>query len=66
MTPAEIKSARATLGLSQAGLARALGLADDRIIRRWEAGDVAITGPARLAIRYMLAFGLPDVAFKPR
>ena len=58
MTPEQIKSARQQLGLSQAALARILGLADDRIIRRWEAGTVAITGPARLAIRYMLAYGV--------
>ncbi len=65
MTPAEIRSARVQLGLTQAGLARVLGLADDRIVRRWEAGDVAITGPANLAIRYMLRYGPPERALKP-
>lgn len=66
MTPTEITDARKQLGLTQAELARVLGLADDRIVRRWEAGDVAITGPAQLAIRYMLAFGLPEAAFMRR
>ena len=64
MTPEQIKSARQQLGLSQAALARILGLADDRIIRRWEAGTVAITGPARLCLRYLLKYG-PLSAVEP-
>jgi DNA-binding transcriptional regulator YiaG len=57
MTPTELIAARKQLGLSQAGLAAALGLTSDRTIRRWEAGDMPITGPAELAIRYMLKYG---------
>ncbi len=57
MTPSELVAARKQLGLSQAGLAAVLGLANDRTIRRWEAGDMAISGPAQLAIRYMLKYG---------
>jgi DNA-binding transcriptional regulator YiaG len=61
MTPEEIVSARKQLGLSQAGLAAELGLANDRTVRRWEAGEIPITGPAELCIRYMLMYGfLPD------
>ena len=53
MTPAEVKRCRQTLGLSQRGLARLLRLSEDngdRIIRRWEAGEVEITGPASLVL----------------
>ena len=58
MTPAEIKSARTTLGLSQAGLAEALRLGANggRTVRRWEAGEMPISGPAEVAIRLMLKY----------
>lgn len=62
MTPKEINAARHQLGLSQAGLARVMGIADDRTIRRWESGETPITGPASLLLRYMVRYGLPDVA----
>lgn len=42
MTPAALKTARETLGLSQAGLAHLLGMdsdAPDRTVRRWELGE---------------------------
>ena len=42
MTPTELKQARATLGLSAAGLAKVLHLGSGRTIRRWEAGDSRI------------------------
>lgn len=56
MTPDEIKDARQRLGLSANGLAEALrlGKGGGRTVRRWEAGDVAITGPASVAIELML------------
>lgn len=61
MTPArmdrwEIRSARARLGLSTAGLAKALRLGKDggRTVRRWEAGDTPISGTAQVAIELML------------
>lgn len=56
MSPADIKSARQRLGLSQSGLAEALRLGPngERTIRRWEAGDVPVTGPASLAIEMLL------------
>lgn len=53
MTPSEVRRCRQTLGLSQRGLARLLRLSEDngdRIIRRWEAGEVEITGPASLVL----------------
>jgi DNA-binding transcriptional regulator YiaG len=56
LTPDEIKAARQRLGLSANGLAEALrlGKGGGRTVRRWEAGDVAITGPASVAIELML------------
>jgi DNA-binding transcriptional regulator YiaG len=56
MTPAELKDARRKLGLSTAGLARALrlGAQGARTVRRWESGDSGIPGPAQVAIEYML------------
>jgi DNA-binding transcriptional regulator YiaG len=56
VTPADIKSARKALGLSQAGLAERLrmGANGGRTVRRWELGEVPITGPASVAIEYML------------
>lgn len=58
MTPADIKSARQRLGLTQQGLAEALRLGPngERTIRRWEQGDVPVTGPASLAIELLLNF----------
>jgi len=58
MTPDAIKAARHELGMTQAGLAAALELHPDngaRTVRNWEQGKIAITGPARVAIRLMLA-----------
>lgn len=49
MTPAIFKSYRIQLGLSQSGLAELLR-SDTRTIRRWEAADREIPGPAEVAI----------------
>lgn len=56
MTPDAIKEARQALGLSQSGLAERLrlGTNGERTVRRWEKGDVPITGPAAVAIELML------------
>jgi DNA (cytosine-5)-methyltransferase 1 len=56
MTPTEIKTARQRLGLSQVGLAETLRLGPngERTVRRWEQGDVPVTGPASLAIELLL------------
>jgi DNA-binding transcriptional regulator YiaG len=56
MTPAELRSARAALGLSAAALARALelGKGGDRTVRRWEAGERDIPGPVRVVLRMLL------------
>lgn len=57
MTPQELKSSRKRLGLTQAGLARALLMSQDnggRTVRRWEAGTHPIPGPVELAIKWLL------------
>ena len=60
MTPAEVLAARRALGMTQAQLAAALELHPEngkRTVRHWETenGKFAITGPARVALRFMLA-----------
>lgn len=56
MTSSDIRSARKRLGLSANGLAEALrlGKGGGRTVRRWEAGDTPISGPASLAIELLL------------
>lgn len=56
MTPAELKEARRKLGLSAAGLAKALrmGKHGGRTVRRWEAGECEASGPVLVAIELML------------
>jgi DNA-binding transcriptional regulator YiaG len=56
LTPADIRAARARLGLSANGLAAALrlGTHGGRTVRRWEAGQCPIQGPAQVAIGLML------------
>jgi DNA-binding transcriptional regulator YiaG len=56
MNPADLRTARKRLGLSTNGLAEALrlGKGGGRTVRRWEAGDTPISGPASLAIEMLL------------
>lgn len=56
MTPQEFKAARKQLGLSIEQMSEALrmGVNGGRTIRRWEAGDIPVTGPAQVAVEYML------------
>ena len=60
MTPAELRAARAALGLTQQQLAESLGLSSGRIIRAYEAGTGLkrtrgeIPGPVASAIKMML------------
>ena len=63
MTPYEIKQARKALGWTVNDLADALRMAPssgNRTIRRWENGDLPITGPAMVAIEAMLAGYIPE------
>ena len=45
---------RRALGLSQPAIARALLIAQDRTIRRWEQSEQAISGPAWVALEAKL------------
>lgn len=54
MTPAELKTAREKLGLTQRGLARVIKVKSDRTIRKWEDGESDIAGPAVVLIRLLL------------
>lgn len=56
MTPAEFRAARKALGLSANGMAEALrlGKGGGRTVRRWEAGDVPVSGPVSLAVQLLL------------
>jgi DNA-binding transcriptional regulator YiaG len=45
---------RKALGLSLNEMARALLIAGDRNLRRWEDGTRPISGPAWVAVEYML------------
>lgn len=56
MNSDEVRAARHMLGMTQDQLAKALrmGLDGKRAVRRWEAGDRCISGPASVAIEFML------------
>ena len=56
MNPEEVRAARYALGMTQDELAKALRMGRDgkRAVRRWEAGDRCISGPASVAIEFML------------
>ena len=56
MSPRKIRSARLSMGLTQHELAVLLRMGGDgkRSVRRWEAGDREISGPASVAIEALL------------
>lgn len=54
MTPAEFLKIRQHLGLTQEGLAQALGVRSNTIAR-WERGEVPILRVTELAMRYLAA-----------
>ena len=62
MTPADLRTARKTLGLTQSGLAAALRLSPkngDRSVRIWEQEGNTVPGPVQVAVGMMLARSLP-------
>jgi len=60
MTPTELKAIRQRYGLSTRELAELLRISDQRTIRRWEAGDNPISGPASIVLELMDADELPN------
>jgi DNA-binding transcriptional regulator YiaG len=48
MTPAQFKAIREQADLTQTALAARLRISDNRSVRRWEAGDRAISGPVTI------------------
>jgi DNA-binding transcriptional regulator YiaG len=69
LTPAEVRAARAALGLTQTGLADLLGRRA-RAVQWWEQDDAPdkqrIPADTALLLQYMVRYGLPDVALKAR
>ena len=60
MTPTEVQSIRNRAGLTQTELARLLRISDIRTIRRWETGDVPISGPASILLELLDSGELPE------
>jgi DNA-binding transcriptional regulator YiaG len=60
MTPAEIKAIRQRYGLSQTELAALLRISDLRTVRRWEKGEVPVSGPASIILELMHSGELPQ------
>ena len=54
MTPKQFQDYREKLGLSQAELALVFGVASDRTVRRWEAGERDIPGPVVVLMKLIL------------
>lgn len=63
MTAEEFRKIRHGLNLSAKGTARLLRLSEngDRTIRRWEAGDVPISGPTSLVMEWLGTGERPDL-----
>lgn len=60
MTPSEVIAIRKRAGLSQSGLARLLRISDERTVRRWETGDIAVSGPASIILELLDSGELPE------
>lgn len=59
--PARFKEAREKLGLSQDKFAQALGLSDNRAIRRYEQEEREISGPISRLVWFFIEHGIPPV-----
>ncbi len=60
MTPATIKAIRNRAGLTQSGLCDVLRITDQRTIRRWETGDIPVSGPASIILEMLDNGELPE------
>lgn len=58
-TPQSFKAGRLSLGLSCAKLAALFRVSDGRTVRRWEAGDRDIPGPAQVLMEALITRRLP-------
>lgn len=65
MTPADFRRIRKAAGLTIAGLARVLRVSDEKTIRRYEAGERALSGPVAIIMEMMDAGELPNRLFAP-
>jgi len=59
MTAADFKAIRQAAGLSQVALATLLRIENKRSIQRWEAGDIAVSGPASIIMELLAKCQLP-------
>jgi DNA-binding transcriptional regulator YiaG len=66
VTPTELKAIRQRYGLTQGQLAAILRIEDQRTVRRWEAGDRAISGPATILLELMHTGELPSRYWNPQ
>jgi DNA-binding transcriptional regulator YiaG len=67
MTPERVKTIRQTAGLTQTSLADLLGLNPGngrRTVRRWEQGEIAVTGPAAIILQLIETGELPHRYFE--
>ena len=60
MTPADLRAARKSLGLTQHALAKALrmGKSGWQSVGRWESGETPIPGPVQVAVEFLCAEAL--------
>lgn len=56
MRPADFHNIRKALGLTQSQMAEALRMGPNgsRTIRRWETGEIPVSGPAQVAVEAMI------------
>jgi DNA-binding transcriptional regulator YiaG len=69
VTSSEVKAIRHKVGLTQAELATLLRISDLRTVRRWETGEIAVSGPASIVLELLANGELPlrfNGAGKPR
>ena len=66
MKPATFKAIRQAAGLTQSRLAAFLRISDVRTIRRWETGEVPVSGPASLCMEMLDASDPAEVVNRAR
>lgn len=65
MKPATVKAIRNRAGLTITGLADVLRISNERTIRRWEHGEVPISGPASIILEMLDNGELPERYLRP-